>query len=88
MVIYFLLYIQVMIPSHEASTVTVVVVAFRLLSAQQDYALVVTGLLRPKYHAWITSLEGRVRQGVLDACRHRFSKVLGVCLSAVTLPGR
>jgi len=49
------------IPEHSQSVITVIIVAFRLAQSPQAYSLVVTGMLRPKYHAWITAAEGRVR---------------------------
>jgi len=54
------------LPEHSESVVTVIVVAFRLAQKPQAYSLVATGLIRPKYHAWITAAEGKVRQYVLD----------------------
>ena len=61
---------KVIVPSHDLSTVTVAVVAFRLVSPLQEYSLVVSGLMRPKYHFWITTLGGRVRKAVLDASKN------------------
>jgi hypothetical protein len=61
---------KVVIPSHGESTITVAVVAFRLVSPMQEYSLVVSGLTRPKYHFWITTLGGRVRKVVLDASKN------------------
>ena len=43
----------------------VLVVAFRLAQGPQPYSLVATGLLRPKYHSWITAANGLVREYVL-----------------------
>lgn len=54
------------LPTHEESIVTVVVVAFRLVSAQQAYSVVAKGLLRPKYYTWIYALDGAIAAYLLD----------------------
>ena len=39
--------------NHNEQEVTVIVVAYRLVTSSQAYSLVTTGLLRSKYHTWI-----------------------------------
>ena len=56
---------QIVLPQHKEMSVTIIVVAFRLMTPSQPYSLTASGLLRTKYKTWFEALNGKVREHLI-----------------------